>query len=477
MSRRSRESKGWLSGAVNGLRRFAFGYDAVDDTKKRRKATRSTIFSEDDELPAYKRRKVSSSARDLHRNFSVAGWSIRKHLDYVSTFNFQCRTEDLAFNKRLEKLFAWWALPQNCDIAGRHSLERFVRIAEQSRTIDGDCLVMMLQGGQLQGIESDRIASPGGATTSNNKDNVSGVKVNEYGRATAFCVNRRVAGTAGLVFDQWCPAEYGHLLGYFDRFDQVRGVTRMTAAINAYQDLYEGISYAIAKAKVGQLFGLITYREDSSPLGEYTENAGGDYNISFGGGPFHLDLNPGDKADTLESKTPSVEFQAFVQSMIAMALKALDIPFSFYDESFTNYSGARQALLMYNQSVAAKRGELVEMLDRITSWKIAQWVAAGLISLPDGMRVTELPWEWIPVGMPWIDPMKEASADALTIKSGTRSRQRICKARGEDFFEITDELAAEKKYLEARGLSSDPEQVSDAAATAMMQEEPSAKRA
>lgn len=438
--------------ASRGLSRYAFGYDAVDDTKKRRRASRSVIWSEDDELSGTKRKKMQVSARDLQRNFSVAAWAIRKHLDYVATFSFQCRTGDADFNRRLETLFGWWARPENCDIAGRHSLSRFVRIAEQCRTLDGDVLVLLLSSGHLQAIESDRLQNPTGeaATT----DLVQGVRVDGAGRALAYAVHDRVAGSSALTFDRFVDAQYAHLLGYYDRFDQVRGVSRMAPAINAYQDLYEGISYAIAKAKVGQLFGLVTYRDNSDPLGEYTQSADGSgYEIAFGAGPFHLDLNDGDKADILESKTPAVEFQQFVQAMIAMAIKSLDIPFSFYDESFTNYSGARQALLQYEQSVRAKREDLVELLDRITAWKIAQWVGTGLLTLPSGMRVTDLPWEWIPAGTPWIDPLKEANADALAIQTATRSRQQVCKARGADFFDVADQLAAEQEYLRALGLA------------------------
>jgi len=447
----------------NGLLRpFNLTYDAVDSTKKRRRAPKSTIYSEDDELSAFRRKQLISSARDLQRNFSVAGWAIRKHLDYVASYNFQVKTSDNDFNKKLEALFAWWSLPANCDAAGKHSLSRFVRLAEQSRTIDGDVLVLLLKDGRMQAVESDRISDPSQTNTSlpGGGAQVNGVRIDASGRATEYAICRRVAGSGTTQFDRWVSSEFAFLLGYFDRFDQVRGVSRMAAAINAFQDLYEGISYALAKAKVSQLFGLITYRDAPDSIGIYSQSdAPTDeirYDVNFGAGPFHLDLDDGDKAEILESKTPSVEFQEFTKIMIASAIKSLDIPFSFYDESFTNYSGARQALLQYEQSVRAKRDDLIELLDRITSWKIAQWVGAGILELPAEMRVTEVPWEWVPIGMPWIDPQREIAADALAIKAGVRSRQQICKERGLDFFDIADQLGNEKEYLEARGLPSDP---------------------
>lgn len=451
----------------NRRRASEFGYDSVDETKKRRRAIRTSVTSEDDQLTGWQRRKMISATRDLERNFSVAAWAIRKHLDYVADFGFQVRSADLEFNAKAEALFAWWAQAQNCDQAGRHSLARFVRLAEQARTVDGDVLLLQLKNGKLQAVEADRVDYPGSSTVPDEagKSIVNGVQVDGNGRAVQYAVSRRTSGS--LQFDRWVKADYAHLLGYYDRFDQVRGISRLAPAINSFQDLYEGMGYALAKAKVAQMFGLITYRDSADPLASFsqTDDSASDdpkYNINFGSGPFHLDLDAGDKFDIAESKTPAVEFQQFMQQMIACSVKSLDIPFSFYDESFTNYSGARQALLQYEQSVRAKRVDLIEWLDKITGWKIAQWVATGMLTLPVGMMVTDVPWEWIPVGLPWIDPQREISADVLAIKAGIRSRQQICKERGYDFADTAKQLGAEKILLESMGLPADPSRFTSA---------------
>ena len=48
------------------------GYDAAED-KDRRKPPSSRTKSEDELLPADKRKKLTATARDIHRNFSIAG--------------------------------------------------------------------------------------------------------------------------------------------------------------------------------------------------------------------------------------------------------------------------------------------------------------------------------------------------------------------------------------------------------------------
>jgi capsid protein len=428
------------------------GYDAASSVKRRRAPVRTSTYSEDDELNATNRKRLVATTRDLTRNFAPVGWMIRKHLDYVSTFKFQSRSRVPEFDARLEALFDWWTRPEKCDAAGRHSLYRMIRLVEQCRTVDGDAFLLKLNNGTLQAIEADRVLDPG---TDVSGRWVHGVDVDAAGRALRYAVHRR--GSLGrMELDQVVDARDVLACGYYDRIDQVRGISRLASAVNAYQDIYESVEYALAKAKVSQLFGLVTYRERADALGDIAANDvdSARYDVNFGSGPFHLDLDDGDKAEVLESRTPSTEFQAFMQTMIAAALKSLDIPYSFYDESHTNYSGARQAMLQYEQSVRAKRRELQDLLDSITVWKLRQWVASGLIDLPaDVADVRDLAWEWVPMGLPWIDPLKEVQAEAAAVAAGLASRQQIMAARRLDFYETADQLAAEQAYLEARGVT------------------------
>ena len=79
------------------------GYDATKE-KNRRAAPTGLLRSEDAELPATERRKLISAGRDIHRNFSLAAWMLRKHLDYVSSFSFQCRTGNPQLDGTVERL-------------------------------------------------------------------------------------------------------------------------------------------------------------------------------------------------------------------------------------------------------------------------------------------------------------------------------------------------------------------------------------
>ena len=449
---------------LDGLQRIVrrFSYDGADTSKKRRRAVSSALSSEDAKLTAKKRKQLHGAARDLSRNFAIAAWAIRKHLDFVAAFKFQARTGDAGLDREIDGLLQWWSRPENCDVAGRHGLGRLVRLLEERRTVDGDVLLVKMAGqrvrGKLQAIEADRIVDPKGDTaTADGTRWVHGVRVNDAGRAVGYAVHRRVRGGKALEIDRVIAARNAIHHGFFDRFDQVRGVSPLAPAVNVLRDVYEAADYAMMKAKVASIFGLTLFRDALDSPGSL-DSSTSPAEVDFGAGPVMLDLNADDRAEILESKTPANEFQSFSQMMIAVALKALDIPYSFYDESHTNFYGSRGALLHYQKSVEHKRADVREMLRKLTVWRLAMWIEDGELVLPSGMSLGDVRWEWIPAGLAWWDPAKEIRGDVEAIRAGLRTRAEIRAERyGDDWLDVVDQLERERAELDKRGLLQDAE--------------------
>ena len=434
-------------------------YDAAESNTQRQQPS-ITLKSTDNLLTPTKRKRLQSKARHLQENFSIAAWAIRRHLDYVSSFSFQAQTGNPALDFELEQLVEWYSRADNCDVTGRHTLPRLIRLAEERRTVDGDVFLVKLSNGRLQAIEGDRVRDPeraNGNATSRVRW-VHGVRLGASGRPRSIAVHKRTdRGT--YEHERNVPARNFYQLGYYDRFDQVRGVSPLAPAIKTFQDVYEGFDFALAKMKVAQLLGLVFYREAAEPVTlpsatsddeAPTDPAGNSYAIDFGKGPIALDLDPGDKAEFIEPKTPPAEFQNFSTVMIAAALKSLDIPLSMYDEAHTNYSGARSALIHYQRSVKTKADHLREILNRITGWRIRMAIAEGDLLVPAG---ASLRFDWIPAGVPWFDPTKEIAGDIAAINAGLTTRSQVIKERhGRDFRDVIDQLASEQEYINAAGL-------------------------
>ena len=429
----------------------ASGYDAVNPSTKRR-SSGSTVRSTDNMLSDSSRRQMTESGRDLWRNFPVASWAIRKHVDYVSDFSFQSTTHDEALNQSIENLMRWWSLPGNCDVAGRHPFSRLIRLAEMRRTIDGDVFFMKLANGRLQAIEGDRIRNEGNGKVllPNGQVRVHGIDLGPGGYNQRYHLyNKTVHGS--YDFDRTVPGSNMLMHAYYDSFDQVRGVSPLSSAIASYHDVLEMTEYARLKAKVSQYFALSISR-DRPDFSNECDTDGYDLR-DFGKGALMLDLDPGDKADFLESKNPSTEFQDFTRLSLQIALKALDIPWSLMDESATNYSSSRIAMLQYIKSCEAKRRDTKLLLDKITYWQVQLWVLNGLLTLPAGMTVRDVQWNWIPAGTPWFDPAKEVKADIELINAGLKTRSEVrLEKYGDDWREVAMKLKEEEDLMEALGL-------------------------
>ena len=433
---------------------FQSGYDAIR-TNGKRKAVSSILKHEDEELKNGDRHKMLGAARDLSRNFALVAWAIRKHLDYVSMFDFQSRTGNTALDAQIETLMTEWQRPQNCDAAGRFSFRKMLRLFEACRTKDGDVFALKLQSMQLQAIEADRIRQPEDVETAEGSQWINGIRVNRAGGLAEAAIWNRV-GNGRFEYARTVAAGRIVQHGYFERFDQVRGISPLAAAINSFRDVYEGIDYALAKMKVEQLFALVFYRDAQDPAGFASGTDATGYQVDFGKGPVQLDLDPGDKAEFLKTDNPGSNTREFIGVVLAIALKSLDLPFNFYDESHTNFFGSRAAWLLYDRSCQSKRDDVAEFLRKITVWLYQGWIISGALQVPAGLTISDLAFEWVHRGMPWWDPAKEIRGNVDAIRAGLDNPYRICKEAGRgEFEENIDAIARAQEYARSRGVTLD----------------------
>ena len=438
-------------------------YDALE-SNGRRKAAPTRIMREDAHLRGNKRTSLQASANDIQRNFAVAAWAIRRHLDYASRFDFHSRTKDRGLDQAIEKLMRDQSKAKNFDRGGRVTRERGFRMAEARRVLDGDTGFIMLRDGRLQGIEADLIRDPDKQLGPH--EWVDGTEGDYAGLIRNFSIWGRSRGGIGYEFKRIIPAQNFIHYGFFERYasEQRRGVSPIICSLNNYRDVYEGIDYALVKNKIAQLFALAMSRDtDAEPMdkalaGVAADDDDDDENtelprtIDLTHGPTVLDLDPGEKVEVVESKNPSMELQAFSRLVLMIALKALDIPYSFFDEAHTNYSGSRSAWLHYERSTLTNRDDQIEMRDRWTNYQLQRWILDGMLTLPRRMTIADIKFEWVPLGMPWWKPSEEIAGDLKAIASCLDSPIAVTKARGSgDIFDNVEDLLEVLKYAHDRG--------------------------
>ena len=448
----------WLNEANGSL---DFGYDGSSSSSKNRKPKKQKLTTEDKQLRATDRKVLQSTTRDLRRNEVAARWILSKHIDFVVKHQFQPNTGDEATDNLLRDFYSYASKKEQFDISGRYDLNTFMRMVESSAVVDGDIFCVRQRGGYLQAIESDRVRQPtfleerDGVTPSNGtqdsvlQDWVQGVKIDVTGRHKSYAIWKRAENR--YEFERNVSAKKVITMGFWDRFDQTRGISPLASVVNTIMDLNESYDYALAKSKVAQLFALSITREANWGLGDDDQSGDSDPDrtVSFDKGPQILDLDAGEEAKFLTAATPEGATQDFWKDMIGMALKSLNIPYSFWDESYTNFNGSRTALILYLRSCEKDRERQVAFRNDWFQWRLKVGILKGEIQLPSSFEIDPKNWLWVPDGLQYWDTKKEADADVVLIENGLRSRTEIRRERfGDEWADVARKLSEEKALLE-----------------------------
>jgi capsid protein len=443
----------------------ALGYHVVDQSRNRRQVSSSNLKTEDETLKRRDREKLIETARDADRNWALAGWMVRKHLDFVATQKFHCRAADRGLRKDVEEYVESRMAARVCDATRRHDLDAWLRLAESRAVLDGDVFGVRLATGQLQAVEGIYCRDPGRSTPAYpSRDRwVQGVYEDDFGGPLAYCFHGRRAGDAEA--EEIVPADRVLQHAYFGRFHQSRGVGLIAPGLATLVDTYEICDYAVAKAKVAQLFALALYRQGTtSPAPTYQAaqtdpsvqpSAGATaqpkYEIDFGKGPQFLDLEPGERAEFLSTNTPGIDPQ-FLRLLLIVTLSALDMPYCWLDASDANFFGNRGALILYLQSARAKRKRLIDLRKDWTEWQLTRAYATG-----DLLRPAEpVKYVWQPAGIPFWNPSQEVNAHLDAIDGCLDTRTRVIQETlGEDFDDLLEQAKYEHDRLAEMGLLKD----------------------
>lgn len=478
-------------------------YDATKATGRRR-APASRVVAEHVMLPDGKRKKLLATVQDQIRNASAAAWMVRRHLDYVSKFRFQFRTGKESLDTLVSRIFHWHAQPRNFDVAGRFGREEMFRMFEMEKVTSGDAAMIKLKGMMLQAIESDLIAYPKlgkwdektkrfqripkAVSDSVNMDTGVAMDSARPGRVNQFCICNRGLDGKSLAFDHMEPAENVIFDAYWTRFSsQVRGVSPLSTAINSIQDVYEGVDFNLAKAKVHALFGIALMRDyaGGTSSGETANEWGAASGVSGTGSEdegssaaisaslqeikpnemLMVDMDTRGRIDTVESKTPSSEFREFQELVLRLAFLALDIPFSAFNSKATSFSGMIADQNLYEVSCRPKREKNLWKRREYSDWVLetiwtdpkdsAAWNLKSVATDAGFTRLRDLQEEieWVPSGFPWLMKGQEIEGDTKAIAIGADNAIDVCTRRGSNFFENIDKQAQAEQYAKERGVA------------------------
>ncbi len=486
-------------------------YDAVSD-KGRRRAPSTLIASEHVILPDSKRKKMLATVQDQVRNASTAAWMVRKHLDYVSRFRFQFRMsgkDDL--NKLVNRIMDWHGRPNNFDISGRLGREEMFRLFEAEKVTAGDAGILKINdyGLKCQAVESDLITLPRlgkmkagkkgeyeplPVDVTNAVDKETGIQLSTQfpGKVDKWCICNRGWDGRSVAFDHLEDSANVIFGAYYTRFgSQWRGVSPLSTAINAIQDLYEGFEWNLLKAKVHAIFGVAIMRDYAAGATDQEEVSGfgsaagittgtdegllsaseteaGTKSISSSlqkltpDSMLMVDMDTKGRIDTIESRTPSQEFQSFSELMLRIVLLSLDIPYTALNPTSASFAAMIADQNIYEVACRWKRDKNRWARHEYSDWMLAsiwndpqdQWGLKAVANKAGITRVREIldECEWISMGQPWLQKLNEVAGDTASISAMIDNPIDICQRRGTDVFENIDKMKQVMDYAAANGV-------------------------
>ena len=439
-------------------------------------------------------------ARDLDRNNGVASGAFQTVQDNVIGIglrlapfpDYRALGKDAEWgqdwSRQVVSLWRTWSETPMCDAANKMTFASLTQLVFRSVLQNGEALALPLWLDRpnakfrtcLQLVDVDRLSNPGNMTPTLCMRG--GVELDEYGKPLAYHIRKISTWPAmffpaiGGVAGEWVcvPSETSwgrkrvlHVYSQ-DRVDQTRGKPILTPVIEQFRmiDSYQRaeLQSAIVNALVA---GVIETPLDPGTLAELM---GGDpnaylaskneYRVALEGGTF-IPLYPGDKMTPFAPDRPAPQFAAFSEFVLRQIGSALGMPYELLLKDFTktNYSSARAALLEAWRTFNVRRDWMkTYWAQPIYELWFEEAVDAGLIEAPDyyDLQPFYTRAKWIGPGRGWIDPVKEAEAAQVRMASGITTLEMECAEQGNDYKDIIDQRAIEKKQLQEAGLWVDP---------------------
>ena len=377
--------------------------------------------------------------------------------------------------RRANEAFAAWS--RHADADGRHDFHGLQALALRTAIVSGESLTVRRRldaartratGGvplQLQVLEGDHLDLAKTGPTDGGGWVLQGVEFAADGRRLAYWLFDRHPGEATLAQPGggWghtarrVPAEDVIHLYRVDRPGQVRGVSWLAPVMLKLRDVAEYDEAELVRKKIEAcVVAFVTQEEgENGPgLAAGTTDAAGRRVEAFEPGMIEY-LKPGEDVtfNSPAGGAGGTEYQRQAARIVAAGLGVLYEQLTG-DLSTVNYSSYRAGALEFRRRVECLRWQMVVPVwcDPAWAWFAEAARLAGRVG-EEGIAA-----DWSPPRFESVDPVKDAEADLLEIRMGTKTWEQAVAERGWDPDAQLARIQAWAAQLDAAGLvlDSDP---------------------
>ena len=424
-------------------------------------------------------------ARDIDRNDIVVGQGVNRVVDNVvqDGMRFDYQTGDGELNKRLNATLAEWATDADlCDVAGERDFADMQRAGLRDTIVDGDITFLGLVEGQLQAAEAHRVRTP----TNTKRNVVHGVLLDPFRKRLEYWItkddidpNTRLQRVEDVqrypVRDELGTRQIFHV---YDpkRTSQTRGITAL-APIGDAVGMHDDVQFArLVQQQLVSCFGFIRERTDafaggSAPaFGDQTAetSAAGSIRTIEGISPgLEITSAIGEQIKAFAPNVPNPEFFPHAMMILTFIAVNLGVPVQLLllDPKQTNFSGWRGAMDQARIGFRHQQRDVVikRLCAPVGRWKTAQFIAddATIRRLASKPGIRPFNIVWTPPGWKYIEPFKDAQADALIVERRLTSPRRSYGGRALDIDVIREEIIEDNAafirgaILEAQAIQTD----------------------
>lgn len=399
---------------------------------------------------------IMEQVRDLDRNDVVIGQLVTRATANAlqDGLSVEPQSGDEGLDAELRGRWAEWSGdPNQCDVRGEATFAQLEYLALRQTLVDGDTLALLLRSGHVQMVEAHRCRRP----LSTRLNVVHGVLLDDNRKPLEYWLTKDEISPlqqVNLVSDiRKYPARDrdGHRIVCHvldpTRVTQTRGFSALVPCVDV-AGMFEDANFAmIVKAQVSSCYTILRERSlefegTNAPAtgADQTDPLGDGTNRTIEGISPGMEVH-GQPGETLKGFTPNVpnaEFFAHVKLMLTLISINLGTPLvvALLDASETNFSGFRGAVDQARLGYRRNQNWLCERFhEPIYRWKVRQWLAddPALRAAAERSGIDVLRHAWHRPAWPYIDPLKDASADLVRQRNALISPRRLQAERGRDW--------------------------------------------
>ena len=411
----------------------------------------------------------------------VLGWDEKTRSNFVS---------------QAESFFRMYAGSRRIDHYGKMNFYQAQKIAFYNALVDGDFLLhRSYRNGHhdyepyFQLLSGKWVRNPN-MQVIDTKKMTGGVEFDERGREYRYWIaetleDREDSFQSKPVFKYNAKAdnfeEYNLVRFGVREANQVRGIPVLTPIL---EDIFDMEAFKVAyrmKAATQALFtGIITSEKDApapavssidairnlqAPLAKDEEESHAVDDIALGTGNI-VQLNPGEKFDTVESKVPAADYKQYMDTELPQITAGVGLAYEMALQRYNNnYSASRATIAGQEKKFRNMRDDLASgfctpMWEQIIDWAIRRNLieAPGYLEGDWRYRQAVLAVTWIGPSPINIDPKKEVEAHILAINAGLETKEQACRELFQTDYEETVERINKEREM-------DPTEVRDVVIT------------